>query len=249
VFKRASNAQCIWQDRSTIVATLDSLTTLNIGNDASSTSTINTITHFKLLGDSLDVIASNTIRAKCQSSDVSKCLAWKTVVPSGSIKVRGPDVVTPPTVVIAAPSVVSKCDNIKIDVSYSKGSAGRQWIGWKFSILDVSSEIPRNLTTAISYLNSHFSISPPVVLPAGLLPIGSYSITLSLSNFLGASSQTSHDLLIVSLAIPSVSISGTALRQIYRKDAIKLQAKAYVMGCSVEGNTYNTKIILIIFLN
>ena len=151
---------------------------------------------------------------------------------------------------IAAPSVVSKCDKIKIDVSYSKGSAGRQWIGWEFSLLDVSSDIPRNLTTAINYLNSHFSISPPVVLPAGLLPMGSYSITLSLLNFLGASSQTSHDLLIVSLAIPSVSISGTALRQIYRKDSIKLQAKAYVMECSAEGNTYNnsTNHILILIL-
>lgn len=138
--------------------------------------------------------------------------------------------------VIALQSVVSKCDKIKVDVSYSQGSSGRQWVGWKFSILDVSSETPRDLTNATNYLNDRFSVSPPIILPAGMLPVGSYSITLSLTNFLGASSQTSQDLLVVSLAVPSVSISGSALRQIRRLDSLKLQAKAYVMECSVPGN-------------
>jgi hypothetical protein len=131
---------------------------------------------------------------------------------------------------------------LKIDISYSKGSAGREWIGWKFSILDVSSDIPKNLTIVNNYLNAHFSVSPPIILPAGMLPLGSYSITLTLLNFLGASAQTSRDLLVVSLAIPSVNIFGTSLRQIYRKDSIKLQAKAYITDCSVEG----MNIILII---
>ena len=256
VFYRANEASCSWKDSATIIATLDIATSLNIGIILTLKVFLNTtilrftkilIITLSITGDPFDVVA-NKIAAKCLSSDTTKCNSWKRVESKGTITIRGPDVIISPTVIIAAQSVISKCDNLKLDISYSKGSAGREWIGWEFSIIDVSSETPKNLTKVANYLNSHFSLSP-LYIPAGMLSIGSYSLTLSLVNFLGASSQTSHDLLVVSLAVPTVSIGGTSLRQIYRKDPIKLQAKAYVRDCSIEGintilifSNYNTNL-------
>ena len=179
---------------------------------------------------------NNQIRAKCVSGVALPCQAWVAV--NGSVLVAVPDVISKPTVSILAPSAVSSCVDITLDLTSSFGNGGRVWASLNFDVVVTSSitsqVVVDNSTIALlNYLNNSYIFSPPSVIPYTYFTSGyQYTITATLCNFLEGCGTGSAYISIISNPVPVVTIAGTNPHLIYVKDELVLSASAYLKTCS-----------------
>ena len=116
--------------------------------------------------------------------------------------------VNPPKVLIVlnAPSILSVCDDLSIDVTASSGSGGRKWKEIRWSINAANGE---NVTQIQKLLDKAADISHVIIIPKHFLNFTSYTIGLQLQNFL---QQTSLKTVTVEKSkegnIPTVNIIG-----------------------------------------
>ena len=224
IFANSSSTVCQWSDSRSLVASLGSTSTV-------------------LPDDDFRVIA-NKLKAKCTLANIANCKGWKYVA-SAEVNIAKPSQVLLPNVIISAPFVLSKCDRLTLDISSSTGSGGRKWADYDFVIVDGRNETANDpdlvnspVQTARMYFKSHFSVSPPMKLPSGVLEISMYKIEVSLTNFLGGVGSSSLYVLVVSKAVPFVSILGESIRSITRRQMLSLTAMASITQCS--GNSTKT---------
>lgn len=93
-----------------------------------------------------------------------------------------------PVVVIILPTQVGACSDLTVDLSMSSGSGGRSWASITWSVVATNGEG----TTLAAFITSNFDrISNSVIVPRHQLAIGSYQITVILSNFLGFTASQS----------------------------------------------------------
>ena len=209
-FIYANSTYCSWKDPSSIRALLDSSSIINVGDKI----TLNAL----------------SLKAKCLSPKKG-CGFYNYTEPNNDVVVQRPSATIPPSVMMIGPSTVSVCNSIMLDLSYSTGALGRQWNTWKFTVINVNDQ-NADMSSVVVYLDNHFSISPPITIPAGLLSLGSYKISVTLTNFLGSSSTGSFDVSVIDLAVPIVTIAGPQLMTMYRKDYLKLISNAYLVDCT-----------------
>ena len=114
-FVGSSKVLCRWKDYSKVLVNLDTNSRITIG-------------------DIITLLPSNSIKAICRGGlSPEKCSEWNSTI-SANVTVTPPDDPLIPTVVLTAPNIVGKCDNISIDVSASLGSGGRYWQSTKFHV-------------------------------------------------------------------------------------------------------------------
>ena len=226
IFANSSSTICQWSDSQSLVASLGSTSTV-------------------LPNDDFHVIA-NKLKAKCTLANIANCNKWKYVA-SVTVNIGKPSEVLLPNVIISAPSIISKCDRLTLDISSSTGSGGRKWADYDIAIMDSRNETANNpdfvnspVQTATMYFNSHFSVSPPMNLPSGVLEISMYKIEVTLTNFLGGVGSSSMYVLVVSKAVPFVSILGESIRSINRRQMLSLTAMASITQCAVNGAVTST---------
>eukprot|EP01035_Chromulina_nebulosa_P019441 gene19441-25321_t len=124
-FISIGQSNCIWTSSGQqILVTLDSTSTVNIGNFVN--------------------VVSNTIKAVCPSGVV--CNSYS----SSSIKIviSAPTTAITPTVSISTSPSVSSCDYIQIDPTNSKGFAGRPWQSVVWSV--VSPTVPSSAIASVT---------------------------------------------------------------------------------------------------
>jgi hypothetical protein len=93
-----------------------------------------------------------------------------------------------PVVVITLPTQLGACSDLTVDLSMSTGSGGRSWTSITWNVLATNSEG----ASLDAYITSNFDrISNIVIVPRHQLSIGTYQITVSLSNFLGFTASQS----------------------------------------------------------
>jgi len=119
-----------------------------------------------------------------------------------------------------------------IDLSSSTGTLGRPWNSLVFD------EVPTigDSTAILQFLHSTYESSPPTAIPSDLLTAGAaYVFTVSMCNFLGGCSQAGFQVVVLTTAVPVVSIKGPALRTVFGYNELSLGATAYMTSC--EGNS------------
>ena len=216
-FVRANSAVCQWNDLLSVTATLGSSGSIQPGDS------------FQLLG--------GNIKAKCTLTSPSKCSSWNSTNQL-TTSVLVPLQVLAPIVTISAPSVISKCDRLKIDISGSQNSGGRSWKSHDITVTDTKNVSALEASSkATAYFNTYFSVSPPMQLTSGVLEVSLYKIVVTLTNFLGGVGSASTSVLVVSKAVPVVSILGASLRSITRQNQLSLLSTAATTECMAGGGT------------
>lgn len=173
-------------------------------------------------------VRSDLLRSKCFPG--STCLFGI----SSSRGILQPETTIPPVIIFETVQTASTCDNLTIDVSSSYGHGGRSWSVATWSVrvpLDASVSIPRIL----GYLKSDpDSLAKPMIIPSYLLNVtGVYTFTLTLGNFVFASSIESFSVSVVSAAIPSLLILGKSFFKGFKvSDALMIRTKASSSSCA-----------------
>ena len=211
-FRSASAYTCRWLDPATILIYSDSSYRLDVGD--------------------VITLRDNMVRAKCMGEDTNACAQWPAAV---ATNVTVTNAVSPviPKVVISSSSVIGPCDLFVLDLTSSIGSGGRNW---KTVIVDVSS--PTAITSRLKdFFKTSYAVVPPTPVPEGLFKASNtYTIKISLCNFMGGCSvQTSHTVRVQPLSegstVPSLSVIGPVTRRIRRKQSLSLSAIASVDLC------------------
>jgi hypothetical protein len=187
-------------------------------------------------------LVTNTVRALCRSGD-SSCKGYDPV-PSALLTVGPPLSPTTPSVSIAAPSAISGCNVLTLDLAGSSGAGGRSWSSVQFSV--TMSPASESVATRLQqFLSRNYTLSPPTPVPSAVLAKGyTYAITATLCNFLQACGSATA---VVSVSnssepLPLVAIAGGKLRSVYRTAPLSVLADAYTLNCDGSKSSANLQI-------
>jgi len=172
-------------------------------------------------GDSIAVQGGLIVRAAPLSSPAAA---------QQSVAVQAPFPAVVPSVKLSVPGALGACDNLRLDISGSAGSGGRDWTQVSWS---VSSRNP-TAASSLSALNARLSgvTALTTTLPRGLLTDGvTYQFTASLSNYFGATGQASADVVTSGLNLPTLSVLGGSDRSVNRQSVTPISARASARGC------------------
>ena len=159
-----------------------------------------------------------------------------------------------PRVFLVSPALVGSCDDILVDPTGSFGNGGRPWktVLWAVRLIGNWTVETQSLTlhlNAVSGNRNVFDATQLVTIPRILRGVynGSVTITLTLTNFLGQSSQGTVLVSISSLnAVPRLTVPGPAILYKYKWQPISLIAVATIPACagavSSQGITYAFKV-------
>jgi hypothetical protein len=204
-FTGASLATCQWNTNTEISASLGPSASLVIGAYVR--------------------VVAGLIKATCPVGQ--DCSRWNTTASTPAV-VTAPLSLVLPTVSLRSAGLVGVCDQIVLDSSSSKGSAGRSWASATFSVQSSSGS-----ATAIKrFLDNSYKLSPPTPIPRTYLFATTFTFILTLCNFMGGCSSASTIVSVVDSSVPVVSIFGDPVSQIYRKSPLSIQADAYVASCN-----------------
>jgi hypothetical protein len=186
-----------------------------------------------VLGVGVNVtLLENTVRARCTDA-AARCASYVPVAPA-TVAVAAPSAPTVPIVVISAPSAISGCNSLTLDLAGSVGAAGRPWSTVSFAISTTPASVPA-ANRLLLFFSRNYTLSPPLPAPSTVLVKGyMYNIKVTLCNFLKACASATKVVLVgESLApVPVVTIAGQSVRTVYRTDPVGVEAGAYTQSCS-----------------
>jgi hypothetical protein len=186
------------------------------------------------VGSNVTLLGS-AVRARCTDAQrtVGSCTSY---VPVSSVTVvlAAPLAPTVPSVVISAPSSIGGCNTLTLDLAGSVGAAGRPWdtVSFAVSTTPVSTAAATRLQ---QFLSRNYTLSPPLPVPSAVLAKGyTYTIKITLCSFLKACGSATKlvSVLETETAVPVVTITGQAVRTVYRTDPLSVVADAYTQSCS-----------------
>ena len=194
-FNGDSSSSCSWSSLTAVTAFLDTGTTSpNPGDPVT--------------------LLSGKLQALCTSR--RKCSAYK-YSPSQSVTISTPANALLPSPRLSGPAFIGSCDDVQLDATASAGSGGKRWqfVGWNVTTTTSSSSIPTSQLLLASNLLSSWlnkngkSINRLIVVPANVISASvSYSLYLTVTNFLGQSAAVSTAITVKSKSVPQVSIIG-----------------------------------------
>ena len=197
---------------------------------------VNSNHQYLLPGDILTILP-NKIRAFCTKSR-SLCASNPTAN-MDSLIVEQPVNPTSPIVILSAPPSISSCFNLSLDSSASYGDGGRLYsaVRWSVSaveygtqngILDVS-----NIETYMNAFSAEHQTKRPVIIAGDTLIMASYTITLSLTNFLGLTA--SKTVIVVASSdrnMPILALLGPSYRSILASDPLRIVSTVSLTQCT-----------------
>lgn len=142
-----------------------------------------------------------------------------------------------PTVIVNLPAVVSSCNNLTVDATYSYGHGGRSW---KSAVWDVSSSKSDSKTVSIikTYLTKvSYAVNQIITLPSSILGAETYTVSLVLTNFLGYSS-TGVGVIAISgdINLPVLTVPGGTTASFYAYQTVSVSCVASVSSCATTSN-------------
>lgn len=185
--------RCVWVDSSTLEISSTGDTGISVG----------------------DVIQLRvgTVKSACTSIADPTCKTWKSNS-AQTVSVTAPSNILSPTIVVSIPSLLGSCDNLRIDLTGSTGSGGRNWKSFKL-VVDGNSP---NITSLQSFLDTVNDISAPITVPNSYLTAGyAYTFHVGICNFLGSCSGRGIPFIVSAATnMPVVSLNSQNLIKIYR---------------------------------
>ena len=180
------------------------------------------------VGDVLRVKAG-TIKSKCVG--MLSCSAWNYTAAGESAVITAPPVgvTVVPTVLISGPSTISVEDDLTIDLSSSTGSGGRAWVDIGFNLTGSVEDV----AAVEQFLVDNVDASGVLEVPASLLSVGTYTLTVKLCNFLGRCGYASYAVDVVESNIPIVTILGADFVSQRRDSVVTLFANTRMLNSSM----------------
>ena len=140
-----------------------------------------------------------------------------------------------PTVILNIPRIVSSCDNFTIDTTPSFGIGGRKSLSFNWNIARIKgnhrnySAYSLNIQQLLNELKDPSTVN---IVPAVRFGFGTYSISLTITNWLGLSG-TSTSLLTISSnsAAPQVKLLGAFPLSTIPSQALTIYSQASVPSC------------------
>ena len=225
-FAGSQAAQCRWATSAAIEVTFP-------GVGSSSAPTLLTVNATVVVrGDGgIKVPCAASVNSSGSGSDVPCLLANSTV--STELAVLGPAVPDTPAVVATAPSIVSPCSALQIDVSASRGDGGRRWASHRFVVRNSRSFAVEALE---GFLNGPgYVLVPASPVPAALLlPASTYTVELTLCNFLGACGKAALRIVVgnVTGAAFALQRSGASLLTVLPRVPLTVQTRPVLSACN-----------------
>lgn len=158
-----------------------------------------------------------------------------------------------PSVSLSASAAISFCTDLILDPTQSTGQSGRNWLSVTWEVTGGGNS--GNITT---FLNTMFPSTISLVkIPSGLLRVDTYTIALTVQNFLLQSSIGVAKIVVLGdSSIPTLSIAGAKLVTIKRPQPLSLFALASPSSCAAnstsnffyswnvyEGITFDSKLV------
>jgi REJ domain len=212
-----ADSSCAWLNATTVSVTFPAMSP-----------TTNTSSSYLNVFDKITVL-NDTLRAFCTST-TSVCSSNPTVV--GSFVVLAPLKPAAPTVIISAPSKIGSCSNLSIDASGSYGGGGRLFTSVVWSVSTTASV---NTTDILTYLNASSSVNQvtiPYFIVRSLLSPGTYTFSLLLTNFLGATTTGSVKTVVsADRAMPLLTILGSAYQIVTSSQILTILSSVTLSSC------------------
>jgi hypothetical protein len=219
-FARAGQSTCSWMGSSSVRVSFgvfeENVTYLAVMDSV--------LLHAKLNLRAFCSVGSTT----CSSNLISKSQSVVTQKPRNPVR---------PVVIISAPSELGSCSNLSLDATGSYGSGSRRYISVEWTVTAViygPPDIAIDVSSVQASLNA-FSAKHQVIRPftVSLKGKATYTLTLSLRNFLGLSSFIS---VVVNVAsdpnIPTLSVIGPSYLQITAATRLNVQSTAKFSTCA-----------------
>jgi hypothetical protein len=136
--------------------------------------------------------------------------------------------------VLRAPSVIAACDDVVIDPSLTAGTGGRSWVSVVWNVEKTTNEGVEDSSDIVSMLNSYGPItSVPMRIPKAMLGKARYSVTLTVTNFLGQSSGAATAFTLDDNPnLPIVSILGSSVVTVLPSDTLTLFTSVTQASCA-----------------
>ncbi|RYH22921.1 hypothetical protein EON65_18580, partial [archaeon] len=183
------------------------------------------------------MLKSYVVKAQCSSS--SDCALYSFSAEQ-NVTLSPPVSALSPTVVLSMPTALGGCDNLAVIPSLSTGHAGRNWTKMEWSVTTIG--ISGNGVSTSSFVNYLYSktVSPlkSIAVPRELLSNVRYSITLTLTNFLGTSGSATSIIDISSDAYkPRLSILGSTNVAITSNKPLSISSRGQYSQCTPMNST------------
>lgn len=174
-------------------------------------------------------VLGGLIQAPCALSAID-CRTWRFIA-AKSVILQEP--VTPllPTAVVKAPTVISGCSSLALDLSNSFGSGGRPWYSVSVHVTGTAA----NVGSVEKFLSESCGVDPLLVIPNSLLQRGAlYVFSFRVCSFLRACGNATVFTYVSSsdAPVPIVAIDGQTTKSTTRPTSLTVTATAYTTSCS-----------------
>ena len=181
-------------------------------------------------GQSLTMLGGR-LRATCLVPGLPRC-QLNFATNATTVTVSSPSTPLVPSIVLIMPTQVGGCADLKLDLSATIGSGGRPWanVAWQVttSLLSVSG------TPIEQYLKNNFDNSSwTVTIPRAQLSSITYSISVTLTNFLGGSASVLKSVIMnPDRDQPTAIIYGDSSLTVTSDTALTLMGGAQLSPCA-----------------
>jgi hypothetical protein len=220
-FASANSTTCSWLNTTSIHGVFQS-----VSNTSSLLSVSQPVT-----------LLPRTIKALCTSSFSSAQCSSFNYSSSQSFSILSPYHPVSPTVILRMPTSVGSCDNVTIDTTQTSGFGGRSWLTVKWSVSALSGD--GNVPGILLALNRHGKdVLRTFILSRSLFGSGTYSVSLSVTNFLGVSSTASGIINAINNPnIPQVNILGGNSFSVFAYQSLTIYSSVSFASCTDTSNT------------
>ena len=194
-------------------------------------------TYQYLIPGDIVTLKPNLIRAFCARSR-SFCASNPTAN-TDTTEVLQPLHPASPTVILSAPSFISSCSNLSLDATASYGDGGRLYsaVQWSVSAMEYGvKDGALDVSPTEAYMNdfsAEHQTRRPLIIVGDTLIMATYTITLSLTNFLGLTA--SKTVVVVASSdrnLPILAILGPSYRSITASDPLRVVSTASLTSCA-----------------
>lgn len=188
------------------------------------------------IGNTVSLLSSK-IKADCPSTVSADTCKKYNFSSTQSLTMLAPLTPVSPTVIVKMPASVGSCDNVTVDTTQTSGNGGRAWAKavWTVSALSGNGDVASILRVLNRFNRDVIRV---YVIPRALFGSGTYSISLSLTNFLQVTSTASNVINALSNPnIPKVNILGGAAVTTYANKALTVYSSVSFSSCVDTSNT------------
>eukprot|EP01038_Epipyxis_sp_PR26KG_P011875 gene11875-15893_t len=168
----------------------------------------------------------NKIKAYCISQN---CLSYP-LNDVQSVTTKAPLTPIAPVPVLVLASYVGPCNNVSFDASLSTGSGSRSWVSVNWKV--VGGTTYHVIQSYLNGLGADNQLGPSSI-PQSLIEETTYTISLTLKNFLGEIGSTSSTLKVTSdINVPQLTISGSLSRTVTSRSLVQINTISTYSRCS-----------------